>query len=336
VKVLAGDIGGTKTLLRIAEVHGTQVEVLHEARYLSQDYPLFDSLLADYLREASTLTRGISRGCFGVAGPIRQEQGYRTAQITHLPWLLDERKLSALSGIPAVGLINDFEAIGFGVAGLAPQHLHTLQEGDGRAGDDMRLIVGAGTGLGVAQLLRHGNRTRVLASQGGHVGYAPGDALEDALLHYLRPREGRVSWEHVVSGPGLVRLYDFLYHYRAYHDDQRYRSVMGSDDPSAAVSAAAADGDELSTQTLALFVRLYGRVSGDLALASLAFGGVYLAGGIAPKILSMLATPVFIEAFRDKGPMTPLMSAFPVAVITDTHIGATGAALYAAEQLGQQ
>src|SRR3569623_2768020 len=126
---------------------------------------------------------------FGVAGPIRQEQGYRTAQITHLPWLLDERKLSTLSGIPAMGLINDFEAIGFGVAGLAPQHLHTLQEGDGRAGDDMRLIVGAGTGLGVAQLLRHGNRTRVLASQGGHVGYAPGDALEDALLHYLRPRE---------------------------------------------------------------------------------------------------------------------------------------------------
>lgn len=332
MKVLAGDIGGTKTLLRVVEQRGADFTVLHETRFASQQFEQFEQLFARYLHEAGELAHDVVCATLGVAGPIRHERGRSSAEITNLPWRLGSDALSALSRIPRVYLINDFEAIGFGLGQLGPSDVARLQDAPTRDAR-VRLIVGAGTGLGVAlHLLQDDHTQRVLPSQGGHMGFAPADALEDALLHYWRSRLDRVSWEHVVSGPGLVRIYEFLHHRLAPPDDAQYRAVFASGDPAAAIADAAAGGEAVCMQTLDLFTRLYGRVTGDLALASLPFGGVYLAGGIAPKLLDHLHNGPFIDGFRDKGPMSPLMRDIPVMIITDPTVGVRGAAVYAALQ----
>lgn len=328
MKVLAGDIGGTKTLLRIVERRDAGFTVMHEARYLSQRYAHFETLLMEYLRSAGELAHGTVCAALGVAGPVLHDQGRSNAEITNLPWRLDSAALSALSGIPRVYLLNDFEAIGFGLGLLAATDQARLQEAPIRD-RGTRLIVGAGTGLGVALQLQDGEARRVWPSQGGHMAFAPADELEDALLHYWRPRLVRMSWEHVVSGPGVVRIYEFLHHRLVPADDTHYQAVLASDDPAAAIADAALRGETVCVQTLMLFTRLYGRVTGDLALATLPFGGVYLAGGIAPKLLDCLRNGHFLSGFRDKGPMTPLMSDIPVTIITDPTVGVRGAAVYA-------
>lgn len=328
MKVLAGDIGGTKTLLRIVEQREDEFTILHEARFASQQYERFETLLTEYLQAAGTLARRVVCAALGVAGPIIHEQGRSSAQITNLPWRLDSAALSALSGIPRVYLINDFEAIGFGLGQLGAADLVCLQGAVNRDAR-MRLVVGAGTGLGVALHLQNGDTQQVLPSQGGHLAFAPTDALEDALLHYWRPRLERMSWEHVVSGPGIVRIYEFLHHRLMPPDDAHYHAVFTSADPAAAIADGAAHGETVCVQALDMFIRLYGRVAGDLALATLPFGGVYLAGGIAPKLLDYLRNDQFMAAFRDKGPMRSLMSNIPVTIITDPTVGVRGAAVYA-------
>ena len=328
MKVLAGDIGGTKTLLRVVEWLDAAFTVVHEARYPSQRYTHFDTLLMEYLKTAGDLARGIVCAALGVAGPVLHDQGRSRAAITNLPWQLDNAALSDLCGIPRVHLINDFEAIGFGLGLLAATDQARLQEAPihDRA---TRLIVGAGTGLGMALQQQEGTAWRVLPSQGGHMAFSPADELEDALLHYWRPRLVRMSWEHAVSGPGIVRIYEFLHQRLMPADDAHYQAVLASADPAAAIADGAQRGEPVCVQTLALFTRLYGRFTGDLALATLPFGGVYLAGGIAPKLLDCLRNGHFLSGFRDKGPMTPLMADFPVTIITDPTIGVRGAAVYA-------
>lgn len=329
MKVLTGDIGGTKTLLRIVEINENALQVLHEKRYLSQDFTSFDTLISEYLHDVVAIRRGITCACFGVAGPVRHDLFHSVAHITNLPWMMDSRALAALTAIKIVYLINDFEAIGFGIGRLGEDQLTYLQKVPA-ARQATQLLVGAGTGLGVGLLLWD-NGLHVLPSQGGHVAFAPENPLEDALLHYLRPRLARVSWEHVVSGPGLVRLYEFLYGLHP-ADDALYEQIMASDDRAAAITTAAAADNSLCRRALSLFIRLYGRITGDLALVGLPFGGIFLAGGIAPKIVSGLADETFMEAFRAKGPMTSLMDTFPVAVVLDPFVGINGAAVYAASR----
>lgn len=326
MKVLAGDIGGTKTVLRIVDAGGQKV--LHESRYSSQEYDEFDSMITGYLKSAGDLASEISRACLGVAGPILRNDAHSVAEVTNLPWQLDNLALASLTGIPAVYLINDFEAIGYGIGSLGRDQLFFLQDKAPRP-HAARLIVGAGTGLGVA-LLRDDDGMQVLPSQGGHTSFAPANRLEDELLGYWRPSLGRVSWEHLVSGPGLVRIYDFLHHRDGADDNARHREIMASADHAAAITSAAEAGDELCEEALSLFVRFYGRATGDLALVGLPFGGVYLAGGIAPKIAGRLADGTFMEAFHEKGVMTTLMESFPVAVVLDPLVGITGAAVYGA------
>lgn len=329
MRLLAGDIGGTKTLLRIVERRGTALTVLHEARFASRAFPQFDPLIARYLHEAGELAHGIACACLGIAGPVRHDPAGSRAEITNLPWRLDTQALGALTGIPRILLINDFEAIGHGVGHLSAAQLHSVQDVPAQPGG-VRLIIGAGTGLGVALWLPDDKGGRVLPSQGGHAGFAPADAQQDALLEYLRPPLGRVSWEHVVSGPGLVRIHEFL-HRRAGAGAERLAAIAASTDPAAAIAAAAADGDVLCRDAVALFSQLYGRVAGDLALVSLPAGGVYLAGGIAPKLLGAEFVGDFMAGFLDKGSMNALMPHFPVMVITDPEVGVIGAAVYAAQ-----
>lgn len=329
MKVLAGDIGGTKTLLRVVEWRDAAFTVVHEARFPSQRYAHFETLLMEYVQAAGEHARGVVCAALGVAGPVLHEQGRSRAEITNLPWRLDNAALSDLSGIPRLYLINDFEAIGFGLGLLAATDQVRLQEASFRD-RATRLIVGAGTGLGVALQQQEGTAWRVSASQGGHMAFAPSDEIEDALLHYWRPRLIRMSWEHAVSGPGVVRIYEFLHHRLVTDDDEQYQAVLASADPAASIADSARRGEAVCVQTLVLFTRLYGRFAGDLALATLPFGGVYLAGGIAPKLLDCLRTGHFLSGFRDKGPMTPLMADFPVTIITDPTVGVRGAAVFAA------
>ncbi len=326
MKVLAGDIGGTKTLLQVAEVHGCEVEVLHRARFASQDYADFESLLRDFLdRIPATAAKDIASACFGVAGPIHgPEQGPRQARVTNLPWQLDESRLQALLGLPRVHLINDFYATASGIEALHDEDLAVLNPGEPMSGAP-RLVVGAGTGLGVAQLFWCDGRYRAYASEGGHTHFAPTDALQAELLVYMQGQFPRVSYERLVSGPGLTRIYAFLG--QRSRQDTAELAILEQADPAAAIAHLAQDGDALAEQALSLFMAIYGSVVGDLALVNLAYGGIYIAGGIAAKLVNKIREGAFMAHYESKGRMSPLVKQMPVFIILNQDVGLLGATL---------
>jgi len=322
--VLAGDIGGTKTLLTLARVEGTRVEPLVERRYPSGEWPEFAPLLADFLtRLAETGQPEHAAACLGVAGPVGGEK----VKVTNLPWVLDPVALARQAGAP-VRLINDFGAVAHGIAALAPEDLHTLQPGEPRS-RGVRAVIGAGTGLGHAILApRTGGGHTVLGSELGHAEFAPADERQADLWRWLRARHGRASWEHVVSGPGLGAIYQWLVESGARPGEALARAAAEGD-PAAAVGAAA-EHDPVAQEALALFVQAYGAQAGNLALACLPRGGLYVAGGIAPRLIGALSGGGFTTAFRAKGPMTGLMERIPVHVVLNPKVGLLGAALAAA------
>lgn len=328
MRVLAGDIGGTKSLLHIAQVSGTRVEALHEGRFASQQYGDFDSLLDDFLKQAPAELRTLSAACFGVAGPISgPEQGPRTARITNLPWIMDERRLAQRLQLPRARLINDFFATAAGIEALGEEDLAVLNAAPAAA-RAARLVVGAGTGLGVAQLIWCGERYRECPSEGGHLHFAPTDALQRELLAYLQGQHGRVSNERLVSGSGLVAIFRFLFE-REQGAAAMPASILAAGDPAAAIVAQAREGEPLARAAVALFVRIYGAVVGDLALMTLPYGGVYVAGGIAPKLLEEIRAGEFLACYKDKGRMTRLVEQMPVYVVLAESIGLLGATLTA-------
>ena len=327
MKVLAGDIGGTKTLLQVAEVRGSEVEVLHRERFASQNYADFESLLRDYLdRIPVTAAKDIASACFGIAGPIHTPaQGPRQARVTNLPWQLDESRLQSLLGLRRVHLINDFYATASGIEALHEEDLVVLNPGAPLSGAP-RLVVGAGTGLGVAQLFWCDGRYRAYASEGGHTHFAPTDALQAELLAYMQGRFPRVSYERLVSGPGLVHIYTFLGQRRG-QDAAELHGILEQADPAAAIADLAQEGDALAEQALALFMAIYGSVVGDLALVSLAYGGIYIAGGIAAKLIDNIRDGAFMAHYEDKGRMSPLVKQMPVYIILNQDVGLLGATL---------
>lgn len=321
--VLAGDIGGTKTLLQIAEFDGTAMKVLAEQRFDSRAYPGLAPMAYEFLASQGGLR--IERACFGVAGPVSGDVSRQQASLTNLPWRLDSTELAETLGLARVRLINDFQALGYGIEGLAKDSLEPLQDVPGEAGGP-RLVIGAGTGLGVAFLHRVHDHYEVFPTEAGHMDFAPTDEDQDDLLAWLRRQHERVSYERVVSGMGIEDTFRFFLEREGRSD----HPLLNAPDIPAALSAAAIDGhDSLAVRTLALFVEAYGSVTGNLALAALARGGVYVGGGIAPKILPLLRDGRFIAAFNRKGRMTPLTRAMPVYVITDPKAGLVGAALAA-------
>jgi len=322
MKVLAGDIGGTKTLLQVVEVGKKSRRICHEARFESADWPAFSPLVGEFL--CDTYPPLPETACFAVAGPV---EGKR-AKLTNLPWEdLDATHLADYFGMREVLLINDFLAVGHGIQGLAEAEIATLQAGQEQP-HAPRAIIGAGTGLGQGILVWKNGRYGPLDTEGGHVDFAPLDAEQEGLLRFLKTRYAHVSYERLLSGSGLVEIYRFLCNSAA---TKRESTIIDSQpDLAAAISAAALDAsDPIAVHALHLFARIYGQQAGNLALTCLARGGVYVAGGIAPRILPFLQDGEFIRAFRAKGRMERLLVDMPVRVVLNPRVGLLGAAIVA-------
>lgn len=315
--VLAGDVGGTNTRLALFAADDHRLTLRAHRTYPSREFDTLESVVDAFLGQEHARCE---RACFAIAGPVTG----RRARTTNLPWEIDADEMQDRLGIARVHLLNDLEATAWGIGELHESSLHTLREGEVRPAGN-RTVIAAGTGLGQAGLFWDGSRCRPFATEGGHADFAPSSPLETALRDHLAQRFGHVSWERVVSGPGLVHIHEFL---ALHHGEPASppRATTGDEDPAAAIVAAARAGDLLSHDAVELFVRLYGAEAGNLALKHLAVGGVFVAGGIAPKILDFLAQPTFVEAFLGKGRMRPLLETMPVKVVLDDLTALRGAA----------
>lgn len=321
--IIAGDIGGTKTRLAVIQVSGTQVRFVREATYASRNYATFEALLDDFLSGVDT-TR---HAAFGIAGPV---QG-TVVQTTNLPWRIDSNALQQRFGFSHCILLNDLEATAWGLPALGADDLLILQTGVADVHGNAAVIA-AGTGLGEAGLFWDGQYHRPFGTEGGHASFSPGDEFEIAFLRYLQQRYRHVSWERVVSGMGLLSLHEFLRLHRHAPAPLWLAEELQGVDPAASISAAALSGrDEICVETLSRFVRLYGAEAGNLALKVMSRGGLYLGGGIAPKILPFLQDGAFVGAFLNKGRMRALLEAMPVKVILNDRAALFGSALRAAQ-----
>lgn len=327
MRVLAGDIGGTKVWLQLADFEGGGWRVVAEQRFASAHYNGLVPLIREFLQAPGTPAGPPATACFGIAGPITEAHEGELARVTNLPWVIESAAIVKALGIPRVRLINDFQAVGYAIESLEPRDLVTLQAGERRQGAPCA-VIGAGTGLGQALLVWQTDHYEAVATEGGHVDFAPTDERQIDLLQYLSERRGRVSYERVLSGPGLATLYSF---FLARGEPAGPEPLLSAADPPAAIAAAALQGsDRAAVAALRLFVDAYGRHAGNVALSYLAAGGVFLAGGIAPKILPALRAGAFMRAFKDKGRMTALLERYPVHVVTNEKAGLRGAALAAA------
>lgn len=334
--VLVGDIGGTKTLLQIvqldqnAQVSHAQRTVIAEQRFESQAYDQFDLLLQQFLEQHGPLVRQIKSACFGVAGPIKDG----IARITNLPWIIDTAQLELSNNIERITLINDFQAIGYGIEGLADTDVVTLQQGNAvRHG--VRAVLGAGTGLGEGFLVWQGDHYDAYPSEGGHVDFGPVNIEQIELLRYWQAKSRALSYEQLVSGPGLCNIFEFMAHHCETHYQQtvtpQLLSAMREDDAAAAIALHAMNNSDIvASKALEMFVQIYGAQAGNLALTTMAQGGVYIAGGIAAKILSKMTDGVFLQSFSRKDKMKHLMPGFPVHIIINPNVGLIGAVLVAA------
>ncbi|MDP1870841.1 MAG: glucokinase [Gallionella sp.] len=321
IKVLSGDIGGTKTRLAMVSVTGTKVHIEHEASFSSHSYDTFDALLGAFLTGLDVP----EFSAFGVAGPV---QG-RVVQTTNLPWFIDADALQRRFGLKHCALLNDLEATACGLPALGDEDLLTLQAG-ARDSEGNRAVIAAGTGLGEAGLFWNGKFHQPFATEGGHASFAPSNTLEFALLRYLQQQYQHVSWERIVSGMGIVDLHTFLRQYRGVSLPDWLHAEMKAGDEAAAISNAALK-DEICAETMQMFVRLYGAEAGNLALKVMSRGGIYIGGGIAPKILPLMQSGEFMESFLNKGRMRPLLEAMPVKIILNDRAALYGPALRAAE-----
>lgn len=319
MRVLAGDIGGTKTAVAIAEIGTRSITLLREGTYPSAEHASLEEILKAFLAPLRSAPRVAA---FGVAGPVREGR----ARVTKLPWVVDERRLAARTGIRRVRVLNDFVAAAMGLPYLRRRQLATIQKGAEEKGGPIGLI-GAGTGLGQAAIFHVPKVVVPAASEGGHVDFGPRTEQEDRLVRYLRARFGRATRDRLLSGEGLRHIYDFLEADGFAPAGARVQAAFETEDRAAVISrfALAAD-DRLSTEALRQFVSIYGSEAGNLALQYRATGGVYVGGGIAPKILAALRGPDFLDAFGSKPPMEDFLGRVPVRVVLEPRLGLYGAA----------
>ena len=327
MRVLAGDIGGTNTRLQIAECEPGRCRIIRDQRFESGSYEGLASILREFLKEERKKT--VDGACLGVAGPVKEAAAGQSVKVTNLPWEIVSQELAREFGFPGVRLINDFQAIGYGIEALTRGDLFILQQGDPVPRAPCA-VIGAGTGLGQGILLWQRDHYEPVATEGGHADFGPTNDLQIELARYLLKTVGRASYELIVSGHGLVRLYGFLKTRGDATESPAVAEAMKSGDAAAAITRAALDqNDALANQALNLFVDIYGAQAGNLALTAGALGGVYIAGGIAPKILPRLTDGRFMRAFLDKGKMSPYVATIPVRVVTNPDVGLIGAALAA-------
>ncbi len=323
---LCGDIGGTKTRLAILKLDNQTVNPVAENSYSSTDFSSLTEIISEF---TSQLEQPIQAAAFGVAGPILRGR----CKTTNLPWIIDTNTIEQELRTPSVHLINDLEATAWGIEMLTEDEIHTLQTGSENPVGN-RAVIAAGTGLGQAGILWDGTDYNPFATEGGHCDFAPGNAIEAELLASLQQNETQVCWEDLLSGPGLCAIYSFLLQRNNSPVPDWFQQQMLGGDPAAEISNRASENDDqLCITAMEIFARLYGAEAGNLGLKMMARGGVYLGGGIAPKILDWLQTPVFLQAFRNKGKMQQLMESMPIRVILNDRAALYGPAIYLREKL---
>ncbi len=310
---LVGDIGGTKTNIAVLDYSDKKFKSIFENSFLSKDYDSLRTIVKKVFEEDLKGKFNISKACFGVAGPVKNGK----CDATNLPWLVDAKKIAeVLSLNPSdVFLLNDLEAAAYGIECLEDKDLFILNKGDEQKGGT-RCLISAGTGLGESIMVFDGKNYRPIPSEGGHTDFAPRNKIEMDLLENLMDKYGRISYERVLSGPGLANTYEF-FKKTSYQDISAWLSErIKQEDPSAVISEVGmSKKDEACEKALDLFVSVYGAEAGNLALKSLSTGGVYIGGGIAPKIIDKIKEGAFMQAFTNKGRLSVMISQMPVKVI---------------------
>lgn len=321
--IVAGDVGGTKIHLGLYRAEAGALVLLHEHKYATREWTSLEAALANFLDGRGK----VEAGCFGIPGAIIEG----AARPVNIPWELRQASLTqALRGAPT-RLLNDLEATAWGTLRLGPSELVTLQPGHPPREPSNVVVIAAGTGLGEAGMVRTSAGWHVVASEGGHAGFAPRDEEQDRLLKFLRTEFGHVSFERLVSGPGLHNIYRFLLADAGGAEPEWLTKRMRAEDPSAVISTVGLAGEDAHcARSLEIFAAVYGSEAAHLALKYLALGGVYVCGGIAPKVLPALKAGGFIRAFLDKGRLRPTLEQIPVAVSLNENTALIGAAHVAA------
>lgn len=319
--LLIGDIGGTKTLLGLFEPGTARPRPLAVRSFGTLDYADLPSMVAEFIRDDAVTPHTIEAACFGVAGPVIDE----SADLTNVPWRVDARQVARAFSLRQVTLLNDLQAMAYAVPVLHDAEVHVLQEGEALQGGNIALIA-AGTGLGEALLHNLDGRFIPSPSEGGHADFPARTEREFALARDLIARYGRADVEHVISGRGLLNLHRATHHAPCTANID----VLDADAPAHISAAALAHRCASCVETLDMFVEAYGAEAGNMALRAVATGGVFIGGGIAPKILPALTTGAFMRAFREKPPLEAMLQAMPVKVILNAEVGLLGAAVFAA------
>jgi glucokinase len=320
--ILAGDVGGTKVDLALYDFTQGKLHYTRDKVYRARDYTGLEVIVKEFLGSDK-----VTAACFGVPGPVRDGR----LRLTNLPWTIDSRELSTNLGIQHVFLINDLEANGYGVAELTPEQVYTLSEGDSSQVGN-RALIAAGTGLGEGYLVWNGKTHIPYPSEGGHVDYAPRNEDEIDLLRFLKQKyNGRVSFERVVAGMGLTSIYEFLRDVRGMDEPASLAAKLAeASDPNSVITEMALSArSEICEKSMDMFVSAYGAEAGNLALKVLSVGGLYVGGGIAPRILEKLKDGTFLKAFTDKGRLSQLLINMPVRIILESRAALMGAAAYA-------
>lgn len=325
--ILAGDIGGTKTLLGIFEKEQGNKHPLFQKAYPSQKYPSLEDIITEFVREYGETPSSAS---FAVAGPVLKGR----SQITNLAWVIDAGTISQVTGISNVHLINDLQATAAAVPSLEEKDLYLLRAGSVDPTGSIAVIA-PGTGLGEAYLTWNGQRYVAHPCEGGHASFAPGTALEVDLLVYLYPRFGHLSFERVGSGSGVPNLYEFLLQSGRYSEPAWLKDALSqTDDPTPVIINAALEGKgEICVATLDLFINILGGEVGNFALNIFSTGGIYIGGGIPPRILRRLKQPDFLNAISQKGRMKRVLDEMPIHIIIDPEVALHGAAYEGLEVL---
>ena len=320
---LAGDIGGTKTNLAIYAYQHGRLEVQKFASFQSKDHASLAELVKSFLGPGSP----VRHACFGVAGPVKDG----IVRVTNLPWIVDAAALQAQLGLQKVSLLNDLEANAYGIHTLRPEELLSINPEADLLQVGNRALIAAGTGLGEAGLMWDGVAHRPFSSEGGHASFAPNDTIGDELLVFLRKERGHVSWERVLSGMGMTNLYRFFRQRSGQPEPAWLTEALSQGDlPPIVTKAGLENADPVCVEAVDCFIRNYGAEAGNLGLKMLALGGIYIGGGIAPKMLSKMQSPIFLDAFNHKGRLSPLLRSTPVYVILNDKTALQGAAWFAA------
>jgi glucokinase len=318
--ILAADIGATHTRLAGFDTEGNKLSCVVEKVYLSQEHNGLPEIIHEFIRSEGV---PVHQACFGVAGPVR---GGRS-KTSNLPWVIDANELARQLRLSSVGLINDLEAYAYGIDALESPDFITLSAGAAPVEGNMA-VISAGTGLGEAGLHWDGYRHHPFACEGGHTDFAPRSDLEIELLGYLRAKYHHVSWERVLSGPGIKNIYDFLRDtQRAQEPEALREEIRSAPDPPALISQLALEKRApICEQTLDIFVSLYGAETGNCALKFMSSGGIFIGGSIAAKIVPKMQEPIFMQSFLAKGRMRPLLEDMPVKIVLNDSAGLIGAA----------